>query len=220
MCLLLIALLIADQWQFNCLHSSAQSCFEWKGLSRLNSPTATSNNCKKRAYPIEIVLRGSWSESKFLDHRLLPRLSCSQPYHSGFTHVYWDNHLHDPNTCNRSEDIPSSGSSMLSSQTYDDDHNIELCCVTDTHSWNNFILNSYSRLPRTLNSAENKILRHGCSHDTVNRVYELPFQIKNDIKITMFRFKVVENMLATKASLFRTQICDCNVCPQCLNTLF
>ena len=35
----------------------------------------------------------------------------------------------------------------------------------------------------------------------------------------MFQFKVVENMLATKASLFRTQICDCNVCPQCLNTL-
>ena len=35
----------------------------------------------------------------------------------------------------------------------------------------------------------------------------------------MFQFKVVENMLATKASLFRTQICACNVCPQCLNTL-
>ena len=94
-----------------------------------------------------------------------------------------------------------------------------MCCVTDTHSWNNFILNSYSRLPRTLNSAENKILRHGCSHDTVNKVYELSFQIKNDVKITMFQFKVVENMLATKANLFRTQICDCNVCPQCLNTL-
>ena len=36
----------------------------------------------------------------------------------------------------------------------------------------------------------------------------------------MFQFKLVENMLATKANLFRTQICDCNVCPQCLNTLF
>ena len=48
-------------------------------------------------------------------------------------------------------------------------------------------------------------------------MYKLPFQIRNDIKLTMFQYKVVENILATEASLFRAKICDYNVFPQCLN---
>jgi len=35
-------------------------------------------------------------------------------------------------------------------------------------------------------TAENKILKHGFTPETVQKVYELPFQIKCDIKITMF----------------------------------
>ena len=66
-------------------------------------------------------------------------------------------------------------------------------------------------------TAENKILRHGFSHETIHKVYELPsFQIKNDIKITMFQYNVIHNILATKVSLFRAKICDNNICPQCL----
>ena len=65
-------------------------------------------------------------------------------------------------------------------------------------------------------TAENKILRHGFSHETIHKVYELPFQIKNDIKITMFQYKIIHNILTTKVSLFRAKICDNNICPQCL----
>ena len=65
-------------------------------------------------------------------------------------------------------------------------------------------------------TAENKILRHGFSHETIHKVYELPFQIKNDIKITMFQYKIIHNILITKVSLFRAKICDNNICPQCL----
>ena len=65
-------------------------------------------------------------------------------------------------------------------------------------------------------TAKNKILRHGFSHETIHKVYELPFQIKNDIKITLFQYKIIHNILATKVSLFRAKICDNNICPQCL----
>ena len=64
-------------------------------------------------------------------------------------------------------------------------------------------------------TAENKILRYGFSHETIYKVYELPFQIKNDIAITMFQYKIIHNIVATKVSLFRAKICD-NVHPRCL----
>ena len=32
----------------------------------------------------------------------------------------------------------------------------------------------------------------------------------------MFQYKIIHNILATKVSLFRAEICDNNVCPQCL----
>ena len=41
-------------------------------------------------------------------------------------------------------------------------------------------------------------LRYGFSHETIYKVYELPFQIKNDIAITMFQYKIIHNILATK----------------------
>ena len=68
-------------------------------------------------------------------------------------------------------------------------------------------------------TAENKILRYGFSHENIHKVYELPFQIKNDIAITMFQYKIIHNILATKVSLFRAKICDNNICPQCLSDI-
>ena len=50
----------------------------------------------------------------------------------------------------------------------------------------------------------------------LNRVYELPFQIKNDIKISMFQYKIIHNILPTKVSLFKAKISDNDICPQCL----
>ena len=65
-------------------------------------------------------------------------------------------------------------------------------------------------------TAEAKILRHGFTPETVQKVWELPFQIKHDFKITMFQYKIIHNILATKMSLFRAKISDNDVCPQCL----
>ena len=41
-------------------------------------------------------------------------------------------------------------------------------------------------------------------------------QIKHDIKITMFQYKIIHNILATKMSLFRANFSDNDICPQCL----
>ena len=68
-------------------------------------------------------------------------------------------------------------------------------------------------------TAENKILRYSFSHENIHKVYELPFQIKNDIAITMFQYKIIHNILVTKVSLFRAKICDNNICPQCLSDI-
>ena len=38
----------------------------------------------------------------------------------------------------------------------------------------------------------------------------------HDFKITMFQYKIIHNILATKMSLFRAKISDNDVCPQCL----
>ena len=65
-------------------------------------------------------------------------------------------------------------------------------------------------------TAESKILRHGFTRENINRVYELPFRIKNDIKISMFQYKIIPNILPTKVSLFRAKISDNDICPQCL----
>ena len=35
----------------------------------------------------------------------------------------------------------------------------------------------------------------------------------------MFQYKIIHKILATKVSLFRAEICDNNVCPQCLTDI-
>ena len=65
-------------------------------------------------------------------------------------------------------------------------------------------------------TAESKIMRYGFTRDNIHRVYELPFQIKNDIKTTMFQYKIIHNILPTKVSLFRAKVCDDDICPLCL----
>ena len=47
-------------------------------------------------------------------------------------------------------------------------------------------------------ATESKIFRYGFTQDNIYRVYELPFQIKSDIKTTMFQFKIIHNILPTK----------------------
>ena len=51
-------------------------------------------------------------------------------------------------------------------------------------------------------TAESTIVRYGFTQENIHKVYELPFKIMNDIKITMFQYKIIHNILATNVSLF------------------
>ena len=52
-----------------------------------------------------------------------------------------------------------------------------------------------------------------------HKVYELPFQIKNDIAITMFQYNIINNILTTQVGLLRAKICGNNACGQCLTDI-
>ena len=57
-------------------------------------------------------------------------------------------------------------------------------------------------------TAEGKILRYGFTQENIHRVYELPFKIKNYIKITMFQYKIIHNILATNVTRLRYSCFD------------
>jgi len=54
---------------------------------------------------------------------------------------------------------------------------------------------------------------------TLNRGKQHFKIIKNDIKITMFQYKIIHNILPTKVSLFKAKITDNDICPQCLTNI-
>ena len=58
--------------------------------------------------------------------------------------------------------------------------------------------------------------RYAFTQDNIHILYELTFMIKNDIKTTVYHYKIIHNILPTKVSLFKAMICDDDKCPQCL----
>ena len=53
-------------------------------------------------------------------------------------------------------------------------------------------------------TAETKILRHGFTKTTIKNVYLMPFKVTNEVKIIMFQYKVIHNVLPTRATLYAT----------------
>jgi len=64
-------------------------------------------------------------------------------------------------------------------------------------------------------TAETKILRHGFTENTIQKVYLMSFTVTNEVKIIMFQFKVVHNVLPTRATLYRDGISESLVCNLC-----
>ena len=94
-------------------------------------------------------------------------------------------------------------------QTSENESNINTISTKNVYS----VMLKNAFLPPT---AESKILRHGFTREIINRVYELPFQIKNDIKTSLFQYKIIHNILLTKVSVLKAKISDNDICPRCL----
>ena len=99
----------------------------------------------------------------------------------------------------------------ISSQSSNDKHKNSAITISTKTAYSALLKNVF--LPPT---AETKVLRYGFTQENTHRVYELPFKIKNDIKITMFQCKIIHNILATNVSLFGAKIRNYDICPQCL----
>ena len=83
----------------------------------------------------------------------------------------------------------------------------------------------YSALIKTVfvpPTAKNGILSHGFTSSSIQNVYLLPFTITNEVKTITFQYKVIHNVLPTRATLFRDGVFDsatCNFCDDKEQTL-
>ena len=66
-------------------------------------------------------------------------------------------------------------------------------------------------------TSQNKILRHGFTEKKLDKVYQLPFKITKEVKLVMFQYKIIHNILPTQFSLHRDGIAESDICPLCKN---
>ena len=66
-------------------------------------------------------------------------------------------------------------------------------------------------------NSQNKILRQGCTEKTLDKVYQLPFKITKEVKLVMFQYKIIHNILPAQFSLHRDGIAESDICSLCKN---
>ena len=64
-------------------------------------------------------------------------------------------------------------------------------------------------------TAESKILRHRFTKKNIQKVYLLPFTITKEVKIIMFQYKVIHNILPTRSTLYRDGHAENDLCNLC-----
>ena len=101
-------------------------------------------------------------------------------------------------------------------QPFQIDNNTTNCNTTlSTSSIYYTILTSHFVPP----TSQSKILRHGFTENNVQKVYLLPFKITKEVKIIMFQFKIIHNILPTQMSLYRDGFSENDRCPLCKNEI-
>lgn len=83
--------------------------------------------------------------------------------------------------------------------------------ILSTSSIYSTILNNIFVQP----TSQSKILRHNFTENNVHKVYQLPFTITKEVKIIMFQYKIIHNILPTQMSLHRDGISDSDLCSFC-----
>ena len=77
---------------------------------------------------------------------------------------------------------------------------------------------NYSSLLNTVfvpPTAETKILRHGYTESTIQMVSLMPFKVTNEVIIILLKYKVIYNVLPTRATLYRDGIAERPICNSC-----
>ena len=64
-------------------------------------------------------------------------------------------------------------------------------------------------------TCENKLLTLGYRKDDLSRLYLLPFEVTKEVKLSMFQYKIIRNILCTESLLFKMKSEDSPLCPLC-----
>ena len=62
---------------------------------------------------------------------------------------------------------------------------------------------------------ETKILHHGFTENTIQKVYLMPFTVTNEIKIILLQFKVTYGVMPTCTTLYRDEFSESPICNLC-----
>ena len=93
--------------------------------------------------------------------------------------------------------IPKHWTACLKNPTSNITNNTTVNTLT-TSSIDSSLLNTIFVPP----TAETKILCHGFTEKNIQKVYLMPFAVTNEVKIVMFQYKVIHNVLPTCATLY------------------
>ena len=66
-------------------------------------------------------------------------------------------------------------------------------------------------------TAEKKLMEMGFSKEECQKIYSLPFVATKEIKLSMFQYKIIHNILYTKAVLHKMKKVEDPFCPYCTN---
>ena len=74
------------------------------------------------------------------------------------------------------------------------------------------LLSLRSKPPPT---CEKRLLNFGYQKDDLRKLYLLPFEVTKEVKLSMFQYKIIHNILCTKSLLFKMKKEDSPRCPFC-----
>ena len=74
------------------------------------------------------------------------------------------------------------------------------------------LLSLRSKSPPTL---KKRLLNFGSQKDDLRKLYLLPFEVTKEVKLSMFQYKIIHNILCTKSLLFKMKKEDSARCPFC-----
>ena len=66
-------------------------------------------------------------------------------------------------------------------------------------------------------TTEKKLTEYGFSMDERQKIYSLPFLVTKEIKLSMFQYKIIHNILYTNAILYKMKKVQEPFCPYCTN---
>ena len=67
-------------------------------------------------------------------------------------------------------------------------------------------------------TADKRLVKCGFDPSQRRKVYSLPFAVTKEVKLSVFQFKLIHNIVSTNSLLYKMKIIDSPTCPFCPDT--